>query len=110
MKLCGLHRLLVEDLAFSPILEADEEEKTDEKSEVPGAGAKKHEDSPAAKAYRASGMSQQEIADKAGLSKAEVSKYKSSDPDVHRDPSVKSLERLAQAGVNVRQMLPRVFR
>lgn len=110
MKLSGLHSLMVEDFSLG-IMEADEDEDTKEdEGEDKNVGDKKHEDSPVAKAYRASGMSQQEIADKTGLSKAEISKYKSDDPDVHRDPSIKSLERLNKAGVNVQQMLPGVFK
>lgn len=113
MKLSGLHNLHVEDMTLPLTLCEDDEkedkkEKSDEKSGS-GTGGKKNEGSPAAKAYKGTGLSQQEIADKSGLSKAEISKYKSKDPDIHRDPSVDSLKRLAKAGVNVRQMLPDLF-
>jgi len=132
MKLMAINSLCIEDLKVMDLLlsgrgdvllEEDDEGEGEDKGEGekkeggekeepvgPGPGTKKNEGSPAAKAYGGSGMSQQEISNKTGISKAEISKYKSSEPEIHRDPSVKSLEKLAKAGVNVRQMLPQVFK
>lgn len=118
MKLGAINILCIEDIkvmrSIDDILyEEDNTEKEDDaekKDDGELQTSKKNEGSPAAKAYKSSSMSQQEISNKTGISKAEISKYKSSDPDIHRDPSVKSLEKLSRAGVNIRQMLPNLFK
>jgi hypothetical protein len=112
MKLSAMHVLLVEDLAFPIIMEADDEggdkeEKKPEKSKQAGeGGGKKNEDSAAARAYHAAGFDkQQDLADRTRLSKATISKYKSSDPKVHINPSADALKRMAKAGVNPNEIL-----
>jgi ribosome-binding protein aMBF1 (putative translation factor) len=104
MKLSLLHALEVRDQY--PITEENKEDK-DKDKKGSGLGTKKNEQSPAAKAYKATGLSQDEIADKAGVDKSTISRYKSKDPDIQRTPSVKTLKSLAnKANVSVKQMLP----
>lgn len=111
MKLSALHVLCVEDLSFPIILEAEDEDKDKDKKEAgsgTNVGSAKNQNTPAGRAYKDSGLSQQEISKRTGISEPEISKYKSKDPKIHRDPSIKSLKRLAKV-VNVKQMFPNIL-
>lgn len=97
MRLTGLHKLMVDDLALVQAL--NEEEK--------GPGFRKNEGTPIAKTYRTSGMSQQEIAKKAGVDQSTISRYKSKAKGIERKPSFDTLKRLSSVvGARASSMFP----
>lgn len=91
MRLNGIHSLHVADL---PVLEGLFSEA--EGKMKPG-GNRKNEGSPAAKAYRGSGKSQEIIAKKAGVHPSTISRYKSKEAGIERKPSFDTLKRLTAA-------------
>lgn len=97
MRLNGLHRLMVDDLAL--VTSLNEEEM--------GPGFRKNEGSPIAKTYRTSGMSQDEIAKKANVHPSTISRYKSKQKGVERKPSFDTLKRLTSVvGARASSMFP----
>jgi hypothetical protein len=112
MRLSGLHILYVEDLSLPlPVLEdeKDGEDKDDKDNKgSKNIGNTKNQNTPAGRAYKDTGLTQKEISRRTGISEPEISKYKSDDPDIARDPSIKSLKRLSKV-VNVKQMFPKIL-
>ncbi len=99
MKLSAIHTLLVEELAFPPILEDDDEGEK-------GEGSKKNEQSAAAQAYHAAGYHKQDdLAAKTGIPKSRISRYKAPKNKGGINPSPKALKDMAKAGVNPATML-----
>ena len=100
MHLNGLHVLMVEDLSC-PVLEDREDFKpktaTDTKT-------------PAGKAIGAAG-GEGVVKKKSNISAPMISHMKKPEGHAdHRTPSVDTLERLRVAGVNIRQIVPKIFK
>ena len=111
MKLCALHSLYVEDLSF-PILEEEEESDSSSDSSSDGAvgGNRKDTDTPAGKAIGSAG-GEGAVHRKSKISAPMISHLKKPKGHKdHRDPSVGTLKRLRNSGVDIKQVVPELFK
>ncbi len=83
-----------EDLA--PVVLLDEEDDKKKKAKKEKGGRRVKEDPSIARAYDQTGKSQAEIADAIGVHPSTVSRWKSEDPDVKRNPLHGNLGELVQ--------------
>jgi hypothetical protein len=112
MKLIGLRALIVDDIRHirsyyrdGQIVLEDEDVGQEPEKEA-GVGVKKHEDVPLAKALKAAGKTQAELAKEIGVQPPEISRYKSKVPGIARRPSFKSMVRLQKALGTITKLFP----